>query len=82
MAYWLKLHSDPGAVFDATVRLDAAEILPQVTWGTSPEMVTSIEGTVPDPAKETDPIRRNAIVRALEYMDLKPNMPITSIGID
>ena len=69
-------------MFDATVRLDAAEILPQVTWGTSPEMVTSIEGTVPDPAKETDPIRRNAIVRALEYMDLKPNMPITSIAID
>ena len=82
VAYWRTLHSDPGAVFDATVRLDAAEILPQVTWGTSPEMVTSIEGTVPDPAKETDPIRRNAIVRALEYMDLKPNMPITSIAID
>ncbi len=80
--YWRTLHSDPDAVFDATVLLDTAEILPQVTWGTSPEMVTSIDGTVPDPVKETDPIRRDAIVRALEYMGLKPNMPITAIAID
>ena len=82
VAYWKTLHSDPGAVFDAVVSLDASEIMPQVTWGTSPEMVTSIDGKVPDPANEADPVRRNAIIRALEYMDLKPDMPITSIAID
>ena len=77
VAYWKTLHSDEGAKFDAVVKLDASEIQPQVTWGTSPEMVTSI-----DPANEADPIRRDAIVRALKYMDLQPNMPITSIAID
>lgn len=82
VAYWKTLHSDEGATFDAVVKLNAAEIQPQVTWGTSPEMVTSVDGKVPDPANETDPIRRDAIVRALKYMDLQPNMPITSIAID
>lgn len=82
VAYWKTLHSDEGAAFDAVVELDAASIQPQVTWGTSPEMVTSIDGKVPDPANEADPIRRDAIVRALQYMDLQANMPITSIAID
>ena len=82
VAYWKTLHSDEGAKFDAVVKLDASEIQPQVTWGTSPEMVTSVNGKVPDPANEADPIRRDAIVRALKYMDLQPNMPITSIAID
>ena len=82
VAYWKTLHSDEGAKFDAVVKLDASEIQPQVTWGTSPEMVTSVDGKVPDPANEADPIRRDAIVRALKYMDLQPNMPITSIAID
>ena len=82
VAYWKTLHSDEGATFDAVVKLDADAIQPQVTWGTSPEMVTSVDGKVPDPANEADPIRRDAIVRALKYMDLQPNMPITSIAID
>ncbi len=82
VAYWKTLHSDEGAKFDAVVKLDASGIQPQVTWGTSPEMVTSVDGKVPDPANEADPIRRDAIVRALKYMDLQPNMPITSIAID
>ena len=82
VAYWKTLHSDEGATFDYVVRLNAADIQPQVTWGTSPEMVTSVDGKVPDPANETDPIRRDAIVRALQYMDLQANMPITSIVID
>ncbi len=82
VAYWKTLHSDEGAVFDSVVRLNATDIQPQVTWGTSPEMVTSVNGKVPDPANEADPIRRDAIVRALKYMDLQANMPITSIAID
>ena len=82
VAYWKTLHSDPDARFDAVVRLDAQAIKPQVTWGTSPEMVTSVDGKVPDPANEVDPVRRNAIVRALEYMGLEPGVPITSIAVD
>lgn len=80
--YWKTLKSDDTAVFDATILLDAREIRPQVTWGTSPEMVVAINGMTPDPENELDPIRRDAIVKALRYMDLKPNMPITAIGID
>ena len=82
VSYWKTLHSDPDARFDAVVRLDAQAIKPQVTWGTSPEMVTSVDGKVPDPANEVDPVRRNAIVRALEYMGLEPGVPITSIAVD
>jgi 3-isopropylmalate/(R)-2-methylmalate dehydratase large subunit len=82
VAYWQTLHSDVGAVFDKVVRLDAAAIEPQVTWGTSPEMVTTIDGAVPDPAAETDPTRREGIVRALQYMGLAPNTPITRIALD
>ncbi|HYD33634.1 MAG TPA: 3-isopropylmalate dehydratase large subunit [Methylophilaceae bacterium] len=82
VAYWQTLKSDEGARFDAVVELDAAEIQPQVTWGTSPEMVTSVEGQVPDPAKEMDSTRRGSIERALAYMGLQPNTPITDIKID
>ncbi|WP_319240537.1 3-isopropylmalate dehydratase large subunit [uncultured Propionivibrio sp.] len=82
VAHWRTLHSDEGARFDRVVELRAADIRPQVTWGTSPEMVVSINDTVPDPAKESDPVRREAIERALQYMGLNPNMPISSIKID
>ena len=69
-AYWRTLVSDPGAKFDRTVDIDVASLKPQVTWGTSPEMVVSIEDRVPDPDKEKDPTRREAIERALVYMGL------------
>jgi len=82
VAYWRTLHSDEGARFDRVVELRGADIRPQVTWGTSPEMVVSINDTVPDPAKESDPVRREAIERALQYMGLNPNMPISSIKVD
>ena len=82
VAYWRTLHSDPGAQFDTVVRLDAAGIRPQVTWGTSPEMVTSVDGRVPDPSQEPDAVRRDAIEKALAYMDLQPNTPIEEIRID
>ena len=64
------------------VELNAAEIVPQVTWGTSPEMVTSIDGRVPDPEREKDPVKRDAMERALAYMALEPNTPIESIKVD
>ena len=82
VAYWRTLKSDDGAIFDKVVKLAAADIQPQVTWGTSPEMVTTIGGKVPDPAQETDPVKREWIQRALKYMDLKPNTLITDIPID
>ena len=82
VAYWRTLKSDEGATFDKTVRLDAAQIKPQVTWGTSPEMVDTIDGRVPDPAQLLDPQKREAMERALKYMGLKPNTPITEIRID
>jgi len=82
VTYWRTLVSDPGAKFDKVVELDAAAIQPQVTWGTNPQMVTTVEGKVPDPAQEKDPVQREWIERALKYMDLKPNMPITEIRPD
>ena len=82
VAYWRTLKSDDGAKFDKVVALDAATIMPQVTWGTSPQMVTTIDGSVPDPVKEADPVRREGIERALKYMDLRPNTPITEIKLD
>ncbi len=82
VAYWRTLHSDPGAKWDAVVELDASQIRPQVTWGTSPEMVVSIEDRVPDPDREKDASKRNAIEAALRYMGLEPNKPITDIRID
>ncbi len=82
VAHWRTLHSDPGAHFDAVVELDAAQIQPQVTWGTSPEMVLPVDGRVPDPDKEKDSVKRDAIERALAYMGLQPNKAITDITID
>jgi len=79
---WQGLHSDPGAHFDAVVELDATQLRPQVTWGTSPEMVLSIEDRVPDPDKEKDAVKRGAIERALTYMGLTPNKAISDIVID
>lgn len=81
-AYWNTLHSDVDAKFDRVVELDGAAITPQVTWGTSPEMVTSIDGTVPEPARESDPAKREAMEHALRYMGLNPGMPIADIRID
>ena len=82
IAYWRTLHSDPDAVFDTVVELDAAQIKPQVSWGTSPEMVLSIDDRVPDPDKEKDPVKRSAMERALQYMALEPNKAISDIHID
>ena len=82
VAYWRTLKSDDDAKFDKVIVLDAATIMPQVTWGTSPQMVTSIDGSVPDPAREADPVRREGIERALQYMDLRANTPITEIKLD
>jgi 3-isopropylmalate/(R)-2-methylmalate dehydratase large subunit len=82
VAYWRTLHSDADAHWDAVVELDASQIRPQVTWGTSPEMVASIEDRVPDPDKEKDPSKRGAIERALQYMALEPNKLLADIRID
>ena len=82
VGYWRTLKSDPDAKFDREVALDAREIRPHVTWGTSPEMVVSVEDRVPDPDKEKDSLRREGMERALEYMGLKPRTPITDIRID
>ena len=82
LAYWRTLVSDPDATFDKVVTLDAAQIQPQVSWGTSPQMVTTVDGKVPDPAQEKDPVQREWMERALKYMDLKPNTPITQIRPD
>lgn len=80
--YWQTLRSDEGAHFDRVVEINAQDIVPQVTWGTSPEMVLPVDGKVPDPDKEKDPARRSGMERALLYMGLEPNTPITSIKID
>jgi 3-isopropylmalate/(R)-2-methylmalate dehydratase large subunit len=82
LQYWRTLHSDSDAQFDAVVELRAEEIAPQVTWGTSPEMVLAISGRVPDPEKERDANKRSAMERALEYMGLVPNTPLSNISID
>ncbi len=81
-AYWRTLHSDPDASFDAVVTLDAAQILPQVTWGTSPEMVLGVDARVPDPDKEKDANKRGAMERALAYMGLVPGKPLADIHVD
>ncbi|MCC6534818.1 MAG: 3-isopropylmalate dehydratase large subunit [Burkholderiales bacterium] len=82
VAYWRTLRSDPGAQFDRVVDMDAAAIQPQVTWGTNPQMVAPIDGRVPDPAEERDPIKREWMQRALKYMGLEPNTPISGIAVD
>ena len=79
---WRTLRSDPGARFDRSLELRAEEIKPQVTWGTSPEMVTTIDGSVPDPEAERDPVKREGIERALDYMGLQPKTPVTGIFLD
>jgi 3-isopropylmalate/(R)-2-methylmalate dehydratase large subunit len=80
--YWSTLQTDEGAHFDKVVSLDATQIQPQVTWGTNPQMVTTVGGKVPDPLLEKDPVQREWMQRALKYMDLKPNTPIVDIAID
>ncbi|MDX5409110.1 MAG: 3-isopropylmalate dehydratase large subunit [Thauera sp.] len=80
--YWRSLHSDEDAEFDKVVELKAEDILPLVTWGTSPEMVTTVDGRVPDPAAVADPVRREGVERALKYMGLTANTPITDIKVD
>ncbi len=79
---WRTLASDDGAKFDAIITIDATRLTPQVTWGTSPEMVVSIDDRVPDPDREKDPIRREGMERALAYMGLVPGTPIAELAID
>jgi 3-isopropylmalate/(R)-2-methylmalate dehydratase large subunit len=79
---WRGLRSDDDAQFDAVVEIDASEIKPQVTWGTSPELVVPVDASVPDPANESDPTKRESMKRALHYMGLQANTPITDIAID
>ena len=79
---WKGLVSDVDARFDTVVRLDAAQIKPQVSWGTSPEMVLAVDQNVPDPARETDLVKRGSIERALKYMGLNANQAITDIQLD
>jgi 3-isopropylmalate/(R)-2-methylmalate dehydratase large subunit len=80
--YWRGLRSDLDATFDREVTIDAREIRPHVTWGTSPEMVVAVDEAVPDPDREKDSLRREGMERALQYMGLKPRTPITDIRID
>ena len=82
VSHWSSLQSDKDAMFDAIVKLDGADIAPQVTWGTSPEMVLPVDGIIPDPNNEKDLQKRQAIIQALSYMGLKGGTPITDIPID
>jgi 3-isopropylmalate/(R)-2-methylmalate dehydratase large subunit len=82
VAYWKTLQSDADAVFDTVVELDATQILPQVTWGTSPEMVLGIDDRVPDPDREKDANKRGAIERALAYMALEPGKALSDLYVD
>ncbi|MGZ4957993.1 MAG: 3-isopropylmalate dehydratase large subunit [Methylomonas sp.] len=80
--YWQNLHSDSDAKFDKVVELNAADIKPQVTWGTSPEMVVPVDAAVPDPAQEADSVKREGMQRALQYMGLNAGQKITDIMVD
>ncbi|WP_373975689.1 3-isopropylmalate dehydratase large subunit [Chitinibacter sp. SCUT-21] len=82
VANWRELVSDEGAVFDAVVELRAEDIEPQVTWGTSPEQVLGVSGKVPNPANEADPVKRGSYERALQYMGLSADTPLTEIPVD
>jgi 3-isopropylmalate/(R)-2-methylmalate dehydratase large subunit len=82
VAFWKTLHSDADAHFDTVVTLDASQLVPQVTWGTSPEMVVGVDARVPDPEKERDAVKRNAMERALTYMALEPGKPMDDISVD
>jgi 3-isopropylmalate/(R)-2-methylmalate dehydratase large subunit len=79
---WRDLHSDADAQFDRVINLEAGAISPQVTWGTSPEMVASVSAVVPDPDQEVDAVKRNGMRKALDYMALEAGTPISAIGID
>jgi 3-isopropylmalate/(R)-2-methylmalate dehydratase large subunit len=81
-AAWRALPSDPGALFDREVAIDVDAIAPQITWGTSPEHVVAVDQRIPDPAEETDPVRRRAMETALDYMGLSPGVPIAGTRID
>jgi len=80
--YWNTLHSDEGAHFDQVISINADDIKPQVTWGTSPEMVIGVDGNVPDPDKEADPVKAESMRNALNYIHLKANTPINTVNID
>ncbi len=80
--YWRTLKSDAGAAFDRSVTIDAAALEPQVTWGTSPELVTGISGRVPDPNAYSEPARRESVERALVYMGLEPGQALAEIELD
>ena len=82
VAYWKTLVSDEGAAFDKVYRFQAADIEPQITWGTSPEMVLDVNGKVPNPADEADAVKRSGMERALEYMGLTAGTPLTEIPVD
>lgn len=82
LAYWQTLKTDEGATFDKTIDINAQDVEPQVSWGTSPEMVTNVNGVVPDPEKAPTEFKKKDYARALKYMDLQPNTPITSIYLD
>ena len=82
VAYWRTLVSDADAKFDCIVEIDASTLKPHVTWGTPPEMVVTLDGCLPDPAKEQDPVKREGMQRALQYMALQANTPIKQIAID
>jgi len=82
LAYWKTLHSDANAPFDKLIELDASQIIPQVTWGTSPEMVLGIDALVPDPDKEKDANKRSAMERALSYMGLTPGKALNDLYVD
>src|SRR5579883_856056 len=82
VAYWRTLPSDPGAKYDREVRLNAADIAPHVTWGTSPQDVAPVTGRVPDPAEVEDPLKRAAMIRSLEYVKLRPNTQLADITIE
>ena len=80
--YWKTLKSDEGATYDIEVELDAANILPYVSWGTSPEMVVPVDAILPDPDAETDPVKKSGMQRAYEYMGLTPGMKVSDIKVD
>ena len=80
--HWKNLYSDKGCKFDKEIHLDAKDIEPLVTWGTSPQDVSPITGTVPDPEKEKDKEKKNAMYRSLEYMGLRPNTKMSEIKVD
>lgn len=82
VAYWQTLHSDPDAVFDREVRIDAASIEPQVTWGTSPEMVIAVSECIPDPEAESDSVKSGGMQKALDYMGLAANTPCSEVSLD